>query len=204
MSGQTRHRYLAVVSAAILGAIGAVGILGAARAADPTTDQILSALRPNAASLSGPTRGIRAIAPGTPAPTYQQSNGASQASAAPAATGGPPSLDLANQFESGSAVLTSGAMRELDRLGQALASSELAADKFRIEGHTDTVGTPEANKTLSEQRADAVASYLESKFGIQSDRLVTVGVGEADLAVPTPDQTPELRNRRVHIVNLSA
>jgi len=194
MRGQLRFWSLTSFSAVLL-----IGAAAAAAVADPTTDQILSALRPSAASLSGPTRGIRAITPGTPQPV-----GTYQGSAAPATASGPPSLDLAIQFESGSAVLTPSAMQELDRLGQALTSSDLAADKFKIEGHTDTVGTPDANKALSEQRADAVAQYLESKFGIQSNRLVTVGVGEADLAVPTPDQTPELRNRRVHIVNLSA
>ncbi|HTA70369.1 MAG TPA: OmpA family protein [Bryobacteraceae bacterium] len=118
--------------------------------------------------------------------------------------GGEHSLDLSIEFETGSSVLTASAIQELDMLGGALTSSDLAADKFRIEGHTDTVGAAAANKVLSQQRADVVASYLESKFGIAASLLQWVGVGEADLLVPTPDQMPELRNRRVHIANLSA
>jgi outer membrane protein OmpA-like peptidoglycan-associated protein len=121
-----------------------------------------------------------------------------------ATAGSAPSLDLSIEFETGSSALTPAAIQELEMLGGALTSSDLAADKFRIEGHTDTVGTAAANKILSQQRADAVASYLETKFGIAANRLQAVGVGEADLLVPTPDQTPELRNRRVHIVNLGA
>jgi len=197
MSGQTRFWSLASVSAAIILGATIAGAVATARAADPSTDDIISALRPNAASLSGPTRGIRAITPGTPS-----SSGATTTSAP--ASGGAPSLDLSIQFQSGSATLTPAATAVLDKLGQALTSADLAADKFRIEGHTDTVGTPDANKSLSQQRADAVASYLESKYGIQSTRLQSVGVGEQDLLDQTPDQTPDLRNRRVHIVNLSA
>jgi len=197
MSGQTRFWSLASVSAAIILGATIAGAVTTARAADPSTDDIISALRPNAASLSGPTRGIRAITPGTP-----NSSGATTTSAP--ASDGAPSLDLSIQFQSGSAALTPSATAVLDKLGQALTSADLAADKFRIEGHTDTVGTPDANKSLSQQRADAVASYLESKYGIQSNRLQSVGVGEQDLLDQTPDQTPDLRNRRVHIVNLSA
>jgi len=59
-------------------------------------------------------------------------------------------------------------------------------------------------RTFSCGASAAVASYLETKFGIAANRLQAVGVGEADLLVPTPDQTPELRNRRVHIVNRGA
>ena len=35
--------------------------------------------------------------------------------------------------------------------------------KFRVEGHTDSKGGDRYNKKLSQQRADAVASYLVSK-----------------------------------------
>jgi outer membrane protein OmpA-like peptidoglycan-associated protein len=160
--------------------------------ADPTADQIINSLKPNSA-LKGPTRGIRAL-PSTSAP----------ATVSPRAGGDDrPSLDLSVQFQSGSANLTPAAIHTLDRLGRALASPQLEADRFRIEGHTDTVGTRDINKPLSQHRAEAVAAYLESKFGIAASRLEAVGVGEDDLLISTPDQTPEPRNRRVHIVNLS-
>jgi len=115
----------------------------------------------------------------------------------------PHDFDLSVVFATGSADLTPEATQTLDQLGQALTSNQVASDRFRIEGHTDTVGRPDANMVLSQQRADAVVSYLEAKFNIPSSRLEAIGVGENDLAVQTPDQTPELRNRRVHVVNLS-
>ena len=66
------------------------------------------------------------------------------------------------------------------------------------------VGAPEANRALSEQRAKAVVAYITSRFGVDGSRLQAVGMGEQDLAVPTPAQTPEPRNRRVLVVNLGA
>ena len=107
-------------------------------------------------------------------------------------------------FTSGSADLTPQAVQALNELGRALSSKELAGYKFRIEGHTDTVGTPDSNLELSAKRAHAVVTYITSHFGVDASRLQAVGKGEEDLAVPTPAQTPEPRNRRVLVVNLGA
>ena len=115
-----------------------------------------------------------------------------------------PSVNLTVNFAFGSADLTPEAMHTLDELGRALASKDLASYKFRIEGHTDTVGTKEQNLTLSERRAAAVVDYVTKKFGVDPSKLQAIGVGEADPLVPTPDQTPEPRNRRVQVINLSA
>ena len=57
-------------------------------------------------------------------------------------------------------------MTTLDALGKALSSADLANYRFRIEGHTDTVGSKEYNRSLSERRAEAVVSYIETKFGV--------------------------------------
>lgn len=46
--------------------------------------------------------------------------------------------------------------------------------KVSIEGHTDNVGTPAANKTLSESRAKAVMNALIAK-GIDKARLSSKG-----------------------------
>jgi OOP family OmpA-OmpF porin len=47
-------------------------------------------------------------------------------------------------------------------------------------------------------------TYITGHFGVDASRLQAVGKGEEDLAVPTPAQTPEPRNRRVLVVNLGA
>jgi OmpA-OmpF porin, OOP family len=170
-------------------------------AADPTADQIINALKPGSTSLAGPTRGIRAVAP---ASHGQAARPQDERSAGGGAESAAPSIDLTVEFRSGSADLSPSAVNVLNHLGRALASPELSADRFRIEGHTDTVGSPELNKPLSQRRAETVASYLETKFGIAPSRLDPQGLGEDGLKVPTPDQTAEPRNRRVHIVNLGA
>ncbi len=196
---------------------------------NPSADQIINSLRPTA-GMAGSTRGIRPAMPAlSPAPTEapaEQSPGATQAampshpSAArnaakraairrapatiPAAAGEAPSVNLNVQFRTNSAELTPAATRTLDQLGRALSSEALSTYHFRIEGHTDTVGSPEANKALSERRAQSVVEYLTSKYGVDPSRLQAVGMGEDGLLVPTPEQTPEIRNRRVQVVNVGA
>jgi outer membrane protein OmpA-like peptidoglycan-associated protein len=71
-----------------------------------------------------------------------------------------------------------------------------------ITGHTDTVGSAADNDRLSLGRAKAVAAKLNDTFaakGVKSDAIATVGRGERDPLVKTPDQTAEPKNRRVEI-----
>jgi outer membrane protein OmpA-like peptidoglycan-associated protein len=123
-------------------------------------------------------------------------------SMAPATATAAPSTNLDIEFATGSAALTPQATAELDQLGKALTSAQLASFNFKIVGHTDTVGDPATNQSLSDQRAQAVKNYLESKYGIADARLQATGVGENDLLVSTPPQTPDIRNRRVQVINL--
>lgn len=176
----------------------------------PSADQIIMSLKPSGNLTTGSTRGIR-VQPGvtTPPPTTPATPVATgqahpPAHAAPADTSAAPSANLTVNFASGSAELTPQALHVLNELGRALSSKDLAGYKFRIEGHTDTVGTAEANRLLSEQRARVVVTYITSHFGVDASRLQAVGKGQQELAVPTPAQTPEPRNRRVLVVNLGA
>ncbi len=166
--------------------------------ASPDADSIIRDLRPDANAASGATRGIRPAAPST-----GNSNAARRAPAAERSHDAP-SVKLMVDFRTGSADLTPAAEHTLDQLGRALSSEALASYRFRIEGHTDTVGTPEANKTLSTKRAETVSSYLQQKFAIDAQRLDAEGLGSSELLVPTPDQTPEPRNRVVRVVNLGS
>ncbi|MBN8930066.1 MAG: hypothetical protein BGO51_18540 [Rhodospirillales bacterium 69-11] len=143
------------------------------------------------------------------APSGGTSAGAARAAArtATAADPCPPASGvcaLTIEFETGSAGLTSRAVTTLDSLGKALATLQDSGFRFRLEGHTDTVGSETYNLTLSERRAAAVAAYLASHYGIDPARLQPVGMGKEHPLVVTPDQTPEARNRRVEVVNLGA
>lgn len=177
-------------------------------AQNPSASQIINSLKPSGNLVSGGTRGIRLAAPSgdTTQPSAKSSPTQQPrvASSKPVATPAGPAVNLTVNFANGSADLTPDAMKTLDELGQALSSNELSAYKFRIEGHTDTVGSPAYNKSLSERRAEAVVGYIAKKFNVDPSRLQAVGMGEEGLLVTTPPQTAEPRNRRVEVINLGA
>jgi OmpA-OmpF porin, OOP family len=194
------------------------GTLPAFAQGNPSADQIINSLKPSGNLVAGGTRGIRLASPTGDAASMPQSAPVQQpriasarpvpvSTAMPAPTPAPsggPTVNLTVNFETGSAQLTPDAMRTLDELGKALASQDLAAYKFRIEGHTDTVGSRDYNRSLSERRAEAVVAYVARKFGVDPSRLQAIGMGEDGLLVPTPAQTSEPRNRRVQVINLGA
>jgi outer membrane protein OmpA-like peptidoglycan-associated protein len=65
-----------------------------------------------------------------------------------------------------------------------------------IDGHTDDIGSPEANKILSYKRAQAVKEYLK-EMGIDEKRLITVGHGEEQPVAPNTSSEGRAKNRRV-------
>jgi OmpA-OmpF porin, OOP family len=69
---------------------------------------------------------------------------------------------------------------------------------FVIVGHADTVGTNAYNNKLSTMRAENVKKALVER-GIAAERISARGVGEKDLAVPTPNEKRLRANRRVSI-----
>ncbi len=78
------------------------------------------------------------------------------------------------------------------------AAKKEGAKTIKIVGHTDTSGSAAYNLKLSERRANAVAAQMV-KLGIPATSLVTVGRGQEDLLVPTPDGVREPQNRRAAI-----
>ena len=78
--------------------------------------------------------------------------------------------------------------------------NEHAALRLTIEGHTDNVGNPASNQSLSENRARAVKDALVSLYGVSAERLESVGFGDTRPA--GSNTTPEGRqnNRRVELV----
>jgi outer membrane protein OmpA-like peptidoglycan-associated protein len=176
---------------AACGAALLICVAAPATFADPDSNDIIQKLalpKPDAADLAAPTRGIRAVKPGRPAHAPEPA----------------PSIDLAIPFNSGAATVAQEGAGIVAALGHALASPELAADHFKIEGHADTVGAASANLALSQRRAENVVAALTQRYGIAADRLSAVGVGSDRLVVPTPDQTAEPRNRVVRVINLGA
>ncbi len=81
----------------------------------------------------------------------------------------------------------------------ATATQENKNIKVSVVGHTDTAGTKSYNYALGGRRAEAVQKML-IEYGIPASQIVAVSSGEEDLAVPTPDNTPNAANRRVRVV----
>ena len=85
------------------------------------------------------------------------------------------------------------------RLGVTIAKT-LAENpqikKVRVEGHTDHVGTDEYNKTLSEQRAQAVVEGLV-RLGVDRSRLRAEGLGRSRPLDKNDTESGRANNRRV-------
>jgi OOP family OmpA-OmpF porin len=81
--------------------------------------------------------------------------------------------------------------------------------RIEIAGHTDNIGTPQYNQTLSEKRAAAVREYLIREGGVEPAKISSVGY--RDLYPVAPNQKSDGRdnpdgraqNRRVEINILS-
>lgn len=71
--------------------------------------------------------------------------------------------------------------------------------RLYVIGHTDTVGSPADNMQLSQRRALSIARYFRERGGITLP-ILSRGFGETALAVPTPDNTAEPRNRRAQYI----
>lgn len=100
------------------------------------------------------------------------------------------------QFEPNSNRLAGGAEVVLAEMRAALAA--LPAAEVVITGHTDRVGTLEANDRLSLVRAEAVRDILTAA-GVARSAMTVAGRGEREPVVATADEVAEARNRRVEI-----
>jgi len=101
-------------------------------------------------------------------------------------------------FPTASYTLDDQAKTIIDREITALAQGFTNA-RIRIEGNTDNTGNAGSNKTLSYQRAQAVANYLSKEYKMSSNKFIIVGHG-SDNPVPgcesNADADCKQRNRR--------
>jgi outer membrane protein OmpA-like peptidoglycan-associated protein len=71
---------------------------------------------------------------------------------------------------------------------------------IRIEGHTDSQGNPDRNRTLSQSRAVAIREYLLGRLPISSSRVEAVGHGEDRPIARNDTEAGRARNRRIEII----
>lgn len=100
-------------------------------------------------------------------------------------------------FEQGKYILLEGSYTELDKLLRTML--RYPGLRIRIDGHTDNVGDPNLNQSLSFFRAKVVETYLVEN-GIDAARIKVNGLGSSR---PLADNTTEegrAKNRRVEFV----
>jgi outer membrane protein OmpA-like peptidoglycan-associated protein len=107
-------------------------------------------------------------------------------------------ISLSVEFEFNSDKLKPTGLAAIAELSTALQSDSLLLQRFKIEGHTDSVGKPAYNMKLSARRAEAVCAQLE-KLGVDRSRLEAVGKGSSEPLESVKPDAPQ--NRRVNIVS---
>jgi outer membrane protein OmpA-like peptidoglycan-associated protein len=112
-----------------------------------------------------------------------------------AARPAPPGLYLL-YFRTGSTDLMAESERLITQILQIVKARH--STDIRVVGHTDRVGTREGNYTLALDRAQEVKRILISK-GVDPAVIEVESHGEDNPLIPTPNEAPEPRNRRVEV-----
>jgi OmpA-OmpF porin, OOP family len=107
-------------------------------------------------------------------------------------------LDGVN-FDTAKATIRPESFSHLDAVVDFMVHKKDA--RVEISGHTDNVGNPSANKTLSEKRAQACRNYIVSK-GIDRKRLDAVGFGAEHPIAPNDTDEGRQKNRRIEAKEL--
>jgi len=171
--------------------------------ADDQADQTTTSGRPRISA----TRGFSLARPNAMAVTpsggsrSQAQRPARQIAQRPARPSRPAGrVDLRVDFALGSAVLTAAEQDRMRAFADALKRPQLSGMRFRIEGHTDSIGSRASNMVLSRARAQAVADFLTSQ-GVPLSRLDVHGYGfDRPLA---GHRASDPSNRRVEAVRVS-
>lgn len=107
------------------------------------------------------------------------------------------SISFTLHFELAGRTLTAESMAQLDQVLAEVANWEAA--EIEVAGHTDRMGTPANNDSLSLKRAEHVRKLLIGK-GADARAVSAIGLGERDPVVPTEDGVAEAANRRVEVI----
>ena len=112
-----------------------------------------------------------------------------------AARPAPPALYLL-YFRTGSTDLMAESEKLITEILQSIKARQSV--DIRVVGHTDRVGTRQGNYTLALDRALQIKGILISK-GVDPAIIEVDSHGEDNPLIPTPNEVPEPRNRRVEV-----
>jgi len=99
-------------------------------------------------------------------------------------------------FDTGSAQLTPESEKTVSDLSQVLKAYPNA--EVQLTGHTDNTGSPEANQTLSVNRANAVKDILV-RDGVAAERITTQGHGQDQPVATNETEQGRLQNRNAEL-----
>lgn len=99
-------------------------------------------------------------------------------------------------FKTASADLNASFYKVLDSV--ALVLKEFDKTLIDVEGHTDSDGSDDYNLRLSQDRANSVGTYLQSR-GVNNQRIVVIGYGESRPIAPNTTPEGKQQNRRVEL-----
>ena len=102
-------------------------------------------------------------------------------------------------FDTAKATIRPESFSQLDAVVDFMVHKKDA--RVEISGHTDNVGNAQANKALSEKRAQACRNYIVSK-GIDKKRLDAVGFGDEHPVAPNDTDEGRQKNRRIEAKEL--
>ena len=102
------------------------------------------------------------------------------------------------EFEFGKAIIKKGSTSTLDWAAAILTNHPEI--EVEIQGHTDSIGTAEANLKLSQARAGAVRDYLIDIHMIEPVRLIPIGYGKKKPIADNATEAGRAKNRRVDFV----
>jgi len=105
------------------------------------------------------------------------------------------SVNLSVNFANNSSVVQSQYADKINEVAEFLAENK--AINVVIEGHASAQGDDAYNKFLSQKRANAIVTILNTKYGIDSDRLSAVGYGEEKLLNTANTAEAHAENRRI-------
>ncbi len=109
-------------------------------------------------------------------------------------------LGSSTTFAFNSFQLQPAAYPVLDKLVDAMKKNPLS--RWRIEGHTDNIGSDEGNRKISLQRAQAVLEYFVAN-GINRARFEVVGLGKSFPIANNATEEGRSQNRRVVIIKIN-
>jgi outer membrane protein OmpA-like peptidoglycan-associated protein len=105
-------------------------------------------------------------------------------------------------FRFGAATLPDEAKARLDALVNTLKSNPQGVF-IEIEGHTDSVGSPELNERLGMERAEQVKRYLYEQHQVPLHKINVISYGEEKPVAPNNNREGRAQNRRVVVKVLS-